>query len=313
MSARLSRAAFVAALPVLATTRTAFAQAPALRVGCVPTDGFSEAWYAQDMGFFERAGLKVEIIPMNNGQGSVTAIAGNAIDVGISSVIAIANAAISGIPMCYIGAGNLYDPSNPSLALCVAKDSPVKGPKDFEGAAIAVAGLKDGTNLSTAVYLVKGGVDLSKVKFVEMPFPEMAPALKRGLVAGATISEPFLTGGAADIRPLPDAFAAVAKRYMLGGWFSSRRFAETQRPAAGKFMQVIYETGKWANANRVRSGEILVKYSRMSITTINAMRRATFAENMTPDMIEPLLRWAAQLKYIEHPIAAKDLIVNVSS
>jgi len=248
---------------------------------------------------------------MNNGQGSVTAIAGNAIDIGISSVIAIANAAISGIPMCYIGAGNLYDPANPSLALCVAKDAPIKSAKDFEGQAIAVAGLKDGTNLSTAVYLVKGGADLTKVKFVEMPFPEMAPALKRGLVAGATISEPFLTGGAADIRPLPEAFAAVARRYMLGGWFSSRRFAETQRATAGKFMQVIYETGKWANANRARSGEILVKYSRMSSATINAMTRATFAETMTPDLIEPLLRWAAQLKYIERPIAARDLIVRV--
>jgi NitT/TauT family transport system substrate-binding protein len=311
MSVRLSRAVFVAALPAFAATGTAFAQTAPLRVGCVPTDGFSEAWYAQEMGFFDKAGLKVEITPMNNGQGSVTAIAGNAIDVGISSVIAIANAAISGIPMCYIGAGNLYDPSNPSLALCVAKDAPIKGPRDFEGQTIAVAGLKDGTNLSTAVYLIKGGADLAKVKFVEMPFPEMAPALKRGLVAAATISEPFLTGGAADIRPLPDAFAAVAKRYMLGGWFSSRRFAESQRPAAAKFMQVIYETGKWANANRARSGEILAKYSRMSPATIGAMTRATFAENMTPEMIEPLLRWAAQLKYIEHPIAAKDLIVRV--
>jgi len=312
MSARLSRAAFVAGAPLaLATTRTAFAQTTPLRVGCVPTDGFSEAWYAQDMGFFEKAGIAVEITQMNNGQGSVTAVAGNAIDVGISSAIAIANAAISGIPMCYIGAGNLYDPANPSLALCVAKDAPIKGAKDLQGQTIAVAGLKDGTNLSTAVYLIKNGVDLAKVRFVEMPFPEMAPALKRGTVAAATISEPFLSGGAADIRPLYEAFGAVGNRYMLGGWFSSRRFAETQRPLAGKFMSVIYQTGKWANANRVRSGEILAKYSRMSITTIVGMTRATFAETMTPQMIEPLLRWAAQLKYIERPIAATDLIVKV--
>jgi len=312
MSARLSRSAFLAATPlVLATTRTAFAQAAALRVGCVPTDGFSEAWYAQDMGFFERAGIKVEIIQMNNGQGSVTAVAGNAIDIGISSVIAIANAAISGIPMCYVGAGNLYDPTNPSLALCVAKDSPIKIAKDFEGQTIAVAGLKDGTNLSTSVYLIKNGADLAKVKFVEMPFPEMAPALKRGVIAGATVSEPFLTGGSADIRPIPGAFGAIDQHYMLGGWFSSRRFAESQRPLAGKFMSVIYETGKWANANRARSGEILAKYSRMSPTTIGTMTRATFAENMSPQMIEPLLRWAAQLKFIEHPIAATDLIVRV--
>lgn len=312
MKTHLSRSAFLAATPlVLATTRTAFAQTAPLRIGCVPTDGFSEAWYAQEMGFFDKAGLKVEILRMNNGQGSVTAVAGNAIDVGISSAIAIANAAISGIPMCYIGAGNLYDPASPSLALCVAKDSPIKSAKEFEGQTIAVAGIKDGTNLSAAVYLVKGGADLSKIKFVEMPFPEMAPALKRGVIAAATVSEPFLTGGAADIRPIPGAFGVIGQHYMLGGWFSSRRFAETQRPLAGKFMSVIYETGKWANANKARSGEILAKYSRMSPTTIATMTRATFAETMTPQMIEPLLRWAAQLNFIQKPVAATDLIVKV--
>jgi hypothetical protein len=49
----------------------------------------------------------------------------------------------------------------------------------------------------------------------------------------------------------------------------------------------------------------------MSPTTINTMTRATFAGNMTPQMIEPLLRWAAQLKFIERPIAATELIVKV--
>ena len=313
MTARLTRATFLAATPLVLAARPAHAQDAPLRVGCVPTDGFSEAWYAQEMGFFQKAGLPVEITQMNNGQGSVTAVAANAIDVGISSVIAIANAAIRGIPMGYIGAGNLFDNTNPSLALCVAKDSPLKSAKEFEGQTIAVAGLRDGTNLSAAVYLIKNGVDLTKVKFVEMPFPEMAPALKRGTIAGATVSEPFLTGGAADIRAIPDAFAAVDNRYLLGGWFSSRTFAQTQRAKAAKFMAVIYDTGKWANANHAKSGEILEKYSKMNGATIAKMTRATFAENMTTAMLDSTLRWAAQLKFIERPISSSELILPVSS
>lgn len=312
MNARLSRSTFLAVTPLaLAATSVARAQESTLRVGCVPTDGFSEAWYAQEMGFFQKAGLTVEITTMNNGQGSVTAIAGNAIDVGISSVIAIANAAIRGIPMVYIGGGNMFDVAAPTLAMCVAKDSPMKSLKELEGQVVAVAGLRDGTNLAAAVYLLKNGVDLAKMRFIEMPFPEMAPALKRGTVAAATLSEPFLTGGAADIRPLWDSFASIENRYMAGGWFSSRRFAETNRRLAGRFMAVIYETAKWANANHQRSGEILEKYTRMSGATIAKMTRATFAETMTPQMIDSTLRWAAQLKFIERPIAASELIVRV--
>lgn len=297
---------------MLAATRVARAQATApLRVGCVPTDGFSEAWYAQDTGLFERAGITVEITTMNNGQGSVTGVAANAIDIGISSVIAIANAALSGIPMVYIGAGNIYDSANPSLALCVANNSPIQSAKDFVGQTIAVAGLKDGTNLSTSVYLIRNGVDPGAVKFIELPFPEMAPALERGTVAGATISEPFLTGAAGNVRPLRDAFGALGDRYMLGGWFSSRQFAQTNRPLAARFMAAIYAAGRWANADHERSGEILQKYSRMNAATIAKMTRATFAENMTPQMIDPLLRWAAQLKFVERYVPATDLMVRV--
>ena len=41
-------------------------------------------------------------------------------------------------------------------------------------------------------YLEKNGVDPSSVKTIELPFAEMGPALARGTVAGAVISEPSL-------------------------------------------------------------------------------------------------------------------------
>lgn len=308
-----SRAAFLAAVPaaLAASALPVRAQEAPLRVGSVPTDGFAEAYYAQDMGFFEKAGLKVEITTFNNGQGSVTGVAANAIDVGITSVNAVTNAVLHGIPMAYIGAGNLFNAAAPTLHLCTAKDTPLKTAKDFEGQTIAVAGLKDGTNVCAAAYLTKNGADLAKVKFIELPFPQMAPALKRGTIAGATIAEPFLTAGADDLKPFGNAFAILGDRYMLGGWIASRPWVEKNRGAAAKFMSAIYETARWANTNHEKSGAILLKYAKIDPALLSRMTRVTYAETIANDMLESTLRWSADLKYAERYVPPSDLIVKV--
>lgn len=309
----ITRARLLAASGAALAVRpfVAYAQDAPLRVGNVPTDGFAEAYYAQDAGFFAKAGLNVEMFTFNNGQGSVTAIAGNAIDVGVSSVNAIANAVIHGIPMAYFGAGNLFLASNPTLALCVARDATFTSAKDFEGQTIAVAGIKDGTHVGAGAYLLRNGVDISKVKFIEMPFPQMAPALERGTIAAATLAEPFLTAGAARVKPFSNAFASLGDRYMLGGWFASREFLTKNRSTAAKFMGAIYETAKWANANHEKSGEILTKYAKLDPALIAKMSRVTYAESITPEIVEPTLTWSWNLKYIDKPIAARELIVKV--
>jgi NitT/TauT family transport system substrate-binding protein len=286
------------------------AQRATLRVGSVPADPFAEAYYAQDMGFFAKAGLDVEITNFSNGAGSTTAVAGGAIDIGISTVTMMANAALHGVPMVYIAGGALYDDRAPSAVLCVAKNSTITEPKDFEGKVIAIAALHDGTHLGAAAYLIKNGIDLGKVSFIEMPFPVMGAALRRGTIAGAMIAEPFVTASADDIRVFALAEGAVAPRYMAGGWFALQTWVDANRDVARRFTAVIYQTARWANANRTRSGEILQKYSKIDQTTLDHMTRSTYAEELTPALIDPNLQWASRLKFTDRLVTAKEMIAT---
>ena len=45
--------------------------------------------------------------------------------------------------------------------------------------------------------LEKQGVDISKLKYTEIPFPEMNAALEKGRVDGACVVEPFVSQGKA--------------------------------------------------------------------------------------------------------------------
>ena len=82
---RLPRSLFLAALPAAyaATARPARAQGlTPLRVGATANDTYAEAYYAQDLGIFTKAGLAVEITTFTNGAAVSSAIAAGALDVG---------------------------------------------------------------------------------------------------------------------------------------------------------------------------------------------------------------------------------------
>jgi NitT/TauT family transport system substrate-binding protein len=311
----LSRSAFLGAVPLLgiaAATATAGAQtAPVLRVGAVPVDGFAEAYYARDMGFFDKAGLNVEITTFNNGSGATTAAAGGAIDIGISTVNAIANAVIHGIPYVYIAGGSMYVSSAPAAVLAVAKDSAIKTPADLIGKTVAISAFKDGTHLAMAAYLTKNGIDPSKVNFIEMPYPLMAPAVVRGTVAAAVIVEPFVAASANDVRTFAKPLDSLASEFLLAGWFCTTTWLSANAATARKFVAVMYETARWANANHQKSGELLQKYSKVDDATVAHMARAVYAERLDAAQLDPTLDWSARVNFTERRVAARELIARV--
>lgn len=310
----ITRSGFLAAVPlVAASTRWALAQPAPLRVGALPTDGFAEAYYANDMGFFTKAGLPVEISSFHNGGEISAAIVGGSLDVGVSSPISLANAYLRGIPLVYIAAGNLYSSKAPAIGFCVAKDSPLRTAKDFEGKTISVNGYKDPTHLSILAWLTKNGADANKVNVTEIPAPEAGQALARGTIVGAVLPEPFLSAAIAsgDARFFAKCFDAIGNGIMLGGWFTTSDWVKKNPEAAKRFAAVIYQTAAWANRDRERSGQILQKYSKISDATLRAMTRVVYARTLVPEMIDPTLRLAAAYKFTDRVVAGSDIIANV--
>src|SRR5579875_2184696 len=159
-----------------------------LRIGSTPNDSYAEPFYAQDMGFFQRAGLNVAVEAFPNGAGVTTALAGNAIDVGITNPISLANAVEHGLPFQFFAVAAMYN--REELALCVAAESPIKSARDLNGKTIATTAVKDSNSLHIVAWIDRNGGDSATIQLVEMPFSAMAAAVRRGTVAAAPIAEP---------------------------------------------------------------------------------------------------------------------------
>jgi NitT/TauT family transport system substrate-binding protein len=307
----MRRAGFLAALPLVAAgAQIVRAQTASLRIGTLLTDTFAEAYYADDMGFFAKAGLTVEIQSFRNAGEISAAVLGGALDLGAGTPISLANAYLRGIPLQYIAAGGLYRSVAPTTGFCVAKDSPLKTAKDFEGKTVSINGFKDPTQLSVIAWLTKNGADPSKVNMVEIPTVETGQAIARGTVAGGVMSEPSLSAAIAsgEVRLFAKNFDAIAPSIMIVGWFTTSDWVKQNLAVAKRFVAVIYQTAKWANANQTRSGQILQKYSKISDATLHAMTRATYAESLEPAMINPTLALAAAYKFTDRLVNGSDLI-----
>jgi NitT/TauT family transport system substrate-binding protein len=300
-------AASAAALGAAAGGRASAQTRIPLHIGAAANDSFAEAYYAQQLGYFDRAGFDVEITNFGGGAQVTTGVESGAIDIGISSVISLAIATVRGLPFVYIAGGGIYTADKPTLALCVAKDSPLHGAHDLEGKTISISGIKDLTHLSVFVYMLKSGADPTKVSFIELPFSQVGAALQRGTIAAGIISEPSLSAAVDDVRILAYAESYIAKRLMVAGWFSTMEWFKKNMAAAHAFARVIYDAGRWANANQDKSLLLLDKYAKLE-PNAHPMARAVFLESLPPDMIDPTLELAGRLKFTDRRVRASEMI-----
>lgn len=303
-------AALIAALTLAAPVTIGAADEPlTIRVAATANDTYAEAYYAQERGDFQKAGLNVQLTTFTNGATVAQAVVGGSIDIGISNVVQIGTAVEKGIPIRYFAGGGLYSSDEPTTALCVAQSSTIKTAKDFEGQTIGVSTLKDTSAIATQTWLVEHGADLSKIKFIELPFAAMGPSLARGTIAGAVISEPSLsaarTGGA---RIFAKSYDGIATRFLISGWFTTLDFQKQNPQAVKRFAQVIYATAKWANTHRADSAKILVKVAQLDPLVVREMARCQYAENLDPKLIQPALDAAVHGGALERPIEAADII-----
>lgn len=280
-----------------------------LNVATTPNDSGAEVYYAVDMGFFKKAGLDVEITTLNNGGIIGAGIASGQFDVAQASLSSVAAAHERGLNFVVIAPAALYVADRPTSGLIVAKNSPFATAKDLNGKTIAVNGLFNVTQVGPEAWIEQNGGDLTTVKFIELPFADMPGALAAGRIDAAQISEPALDAATkTGARMLAPAYDAIAKRFLLAGWFSTAAWVDAHPDLARKFNAVMIETAKWANANPALSAKILEKYTKLPVSA--TMVRVLYPERTVVSEAQPLIDASARYKALKKTFPAIEIFAK---
>jgi NitT/TauT family transport system substrate-binding protein len=272
-------------LPAIGSTQTPID----LRVTTTYIDSGAELFYAQDMGFFKKAGLNVDIIPGKNGSAMVAAVASNSADIGYTDIGALAKAYSKGIKLAIVAPAALWSDAAPVNQVIVERTSPIKTAKDLNGKVFGVPGLGTGAEYAARAWIDKNGGDASTVKFIELPYSTMPAALDAGRIDAAYVAEPFLAAAKKNGRLLAYADDAIAKSYLRTAWISTPEWAASHPDAVNRFAAAMRETALWANQkqNQAKSAAILVKYTEIDPALVATMVRAQYGVALTTGIVQP--------------------------
>ncbi|HEY5349892.1 MAG TPA: ABC transporter substrate-binding protein [Candidatus Lustribacter sp.] len=280
-----------------------------LKLGIIPVDVAANAFYALDLGLFTKAGLDVDLQPMTSGPVLAQAVAGGAIDFGVSNVATIGAAHLRGLPFRFVAPAAVVTPgSKPTDVVMVAKDSTIRPGPSVNGKLIAINGLKDLQEIEAKGWVDKFGGDSSTIKFVEVPFPAMGGALEEKRCDIIFPTEPFSTADTNMGKVIGDAFDGIGPRFMLLGWFASESWLAKNAATATKFAGAMRQASEWANGHHAESAQMLVKHTKMSAEVASKIVRATYGLTLDPTMLTPVLNLALKYSLIAQPVAATDLI-----
>lgn len=155
--------------------------------------------YGVDEGIFAQHGLNVELQTGQGGAAMLPAVSTGTMNFSVGNPLSVMLAVDKGLDMKIVtGFSNSKAEGADINGVVAAKASGISSFGNLEGKTVAVNTLKTQGDLTIMESAAKAGADPSKIKFVEMPFPDMQAQLDRGSVEAIWLPEPFLTKALAD-------------------------------------------------------------------------------------------------------------------
>lgn len=306
-----SRALLLAAGMLFWAAASSAAPPLPIRIGTGVTDTYAEANYGAQAGLLSASGLDPTFVVPANSATIAAAVAGGSIDIGIGSLVSVAQGYERGLPYQCVAPGALYTSAAPTTLLMVARNSPLRSARDLVGKIVGVDSLRGQPEVSMTAWLAKNGLNAAAVRYIEIPFSAMGPALEAGRIDAAIAAEPALTSMKPETRVFADPYSAVGREWYINCWFSTKDWIAKNPDAVRAFITAMERTAKWANAHPRETLPVLEQITRLPPEIAEKMTRGRFSEKpLSPALMQPLLDAANAAGLLKDPISAKDLIAS---
>src|SRR5262245_41265479 len=255
---RRASSAVFALLAVLATPVAAPAQEK-IRLGLIPISEALGAVIADKQGFFKAEGIEVEITKFESGATAVPVLQSGRLDVALSNTVSTLQAIGQGLDATILAPGAVVRsaPPDTTTALLALKDK-IATIKDLEGKRVAVNVINSSAWLHAVAALDKHGVDWTKVRFTEIPFPQMNDPLLNGQVDGIGQVDPFrsalMATGKAEI--LSWTYVETAPGTDITQYITLGPWVEKNRQTAMKFARAVMKGAEFARTNEAATRDI---------------------------------------------------------
>ena len=229
-----------------------------ISVGALPFADVAPLHIAVEDGLFEAEGLDVTILDAANGAAQVPALISGDVHFSYASYVATLQGVTKGLPLQVVRDNNRNSPQG----IYVPGNSPIEKPKDLEGTTVALNSLASIQEITSKAVLESLGVDITTVKFIELPPANMMPALEQGNIDAAFLVEPFLTMGVNDdYREIMNAWQGPTENFPIAGWVASKQFVAQNPNTVDAFVRAMDKATSIAAESPERIADVIPTYT----------------------------------------------------
>lgn len=272
-----------------------------VQVGVLPIADVAPLYLGRERGFFADEGLEVRPRVIGGGEIVPSVVSGD-LQFGWSNTTSLIVARSKGLPLRILrrGVRGGSRPSESSADILVRKGAPIGRPQDLEGRTISVAGLGSVSTLTANAALEKRGVDVSKLRFLEIPFPQAVPALDSGRVDAAYVAEPFATLGVrAGHRSISRPILETARDYIVATYFTTDSYIADNSDVVARFDKAVNRSFDYASAHPEEVRRVLPTYTEVPPAIAQKMRLPDFSRYTDTSTLALTARLAKKYGYLE--------------
>lgn len=267
-----------------------------LKVGVMPLADYGAVYWAKDKGFFEKAGLNVELVPLQGGPIGIQKAATGEVDFSFSNTMSSTQAINGGAPVTTvvltssIGAGG--------IGVYVTPDSPIKTMADLQGKTVGINTTNNIGDVSFRNLASSEGLD-SKPTWVEVPFNEMIAGVQAKSVDAGYLPEPFASAAVeAGLRQVVDLTEGPNAKLPVSTFVASNNFVAESPTTTEAFVAAMYAAG-----NDISSKEAEFRKWLPGIAGVSQ----EVADSMVIPVMEPKMD-VAKVQFVADMLIAQDVI-----
>jgi ABC-type nitrate/sulfonate/bicarbonate transport system substrate-binding protein len=282
-----------------------------LKVGVIPIADVAPLYLGIKKGFFKEQKLTIKPQLAEGGAAITPAVVSGDFQIGFSNTISLLIAASKNLPVVIISQGVLGGKSEKDAwaDLLVLKNGPIKTGKDLEGKTIAVNTLKNICEVTIKASLEKDGVDVNKLKFTEVPFPDMVGALEAHRVDGACEVEPFVSQGkAGSARGIDPFYVRTAPDLTVATYFTSKSYAEKNSDVVNRFAKAMNKSLTYAQSHSAEVRQVLTTYTEIPKDAAQKIKLPIWRTDLNKPTIEQLSKLSKKYGLIKSEPDLNELI-----
>lgn len=278
-----------------------------IKVSVQPLTDLGPFWLAQDGGYFKAEGLDVEAVMAASGQASTANVVTGSADIAFSSYVSLLTATGSTDLLLVADATSVSPKSN---AIVAGPNSPVKTVNDLAGKKVAITARNTASDVLTKSVMSDHHVPYDTVNWVELPFPQVAAALRQGQVDAAYVAEPYVTIAAqvAGAIPVVDIGSGATQDFPLAGYGATKKWVRDNPKTLAAFQRAMKKATVDAVGDRSKVEPLLVKHAKIDETIAKLLTMPGFSSSLDARRIQRVPDLLLRMGVITSPVDAAKTI-----